>query len=72
MSQFVTVNGGELKRQRERRKMTRRELAGASGVAVSTIYRLEASGWVGTRRLNVAALAKALNIAVKRLEADDD
>ena len=69
--QYVTaVRGSVLRAIREKKGMTVRGLAKASGVNYGTISRLEGSSGVRTSVANLEAIALALGVPFARLKDD--
>jgi len=57
---------GQLRRVREQRALSRKDLAGSSGVNESTIYRAEC-GQTRLRPSTIRKLARALNMEIDEL-----
>jgi len=60
----------KVRKWRERRKLTYRELAGRAGIALSTLYRIE-SGTASPTVAMLEKLAKALGISIRNLFPDE-
>ena len=68
----MEIDGAKLKKVREDRFVGVRELSRISGVAHSTIIRIESEGRTNTWPRTIRKLASALSVDPKTLRADRD
>jgi transcriptional regulator with XRE-family HTH domain len=63
----MKIDGNRIKREREQRAWTQEHLAGATGLSLRTIQRIEATGMASYDSLNALAAVFSLAIADLRL-----
>ena len=67
----MPIDGDSLRRARQRRAMTMRELADAAGIGLQTIWRLENGATPDIRMSTLRKLAVALGVEPVELLADE-
>jgi transcriptional regulator with XRE-family HTH domain len=67
----MPIDGDSLRRARQRRALTMRELADAAGVGLQTIWRLENGATPDVRMSTLRKLALALGVEPAELLADE-